>query len=291
MISYQTIGLYGRFLREDIRDLAEEAVRLFQSYGAQVLIPQGEVKAIERARALPLAAFKDKIQLLCIVGGDGTFLRAADLVKGTHVPLIGINKGTLGFLSEIEAHELESLIPRLLQGDFTITSRMRVAGEVLREGRVVAQVDALNDLVFNRDPMQNTAVCDVYFDGQFVDSYKGDGMIFASPTGSTGYSLSAGGPIIYPGTEGIIINAICPHQLGATKLVVPATGTIQVEMGDVGQGVHLFADGQFVGRLQKGDQLKISKSPTDVDVIHVKTHPFFRAVHEKLLKRPPSPPT
>lgn len=288
-MSITHIGLYGRFLREDIRDLAVQAVKLFEAYGARVYVARGEGPSIAGTTALSLEDFQKTIDLLCIVGGDGTFLRAAGLIKETGIPMIGINKGTLGFLSEIEAHEIEELIPRLVKGDFQMNSRMMICGEVWRQGECVLQVEALNDLVFSRDPMQNVAACDVFLDGQFVDSYLGDGMIFATPTGSTGYSLSAGGPIIYPGTEGIIVNAICPHQLGVTKVIVPAESQVHVDIGRTEEGVHFFADGRFVGRLYEGDRLKLTKSKLSINVIHVKIHPFFRAVHEKLLKRPHSP--
>lgn len=284
-MEYKRIGLFGHFADADIRQLAEKTAGMLRTLGAEVYVLASEGITGEAVATLEAAEFPDHIDALLVFGGDGTFLRAADQIKYHAIPMLGINKGHLGFLSEIEADELETVLPRILKGDFSIDDRMMIEASLWRNGVQCHHVVGLNDAVINRDPFQNTVVCETYLEDQLIEVYSGDGLIIATPTGATGYSLSARGPLIYPGTDCMIVNPICPHHLGANAVIVPADGEIRTVIRRSEKKAHLFIDGRFVDHLQVGDVLTVCKADLTVRLIHVKTHPYFNAVRNKLVDR------
>lgn len=285
-MKYGKIGLFGHFLDPEIRQLAEETAVRLHDLGAEVFALETEGLSGDNINILASGVFQAQIDALLVFGGDGTFLRAADQIKYHAIPILGINKGHLGFLSEIEADELPTVIPRILVGDFSIDERMMIEGTVWRDQIKGQSFVGLNDVVVSRDPFQNTVVCETYLEEQLIEVYSGDGLIIATPTGATGYSLSARGPLIYPGTDCMIVNPICPHHLGANAVIVPADGDIRTIIRRSEKNAHLFIDGRFVASLQEGDVLTVCKADMTVQLIHVKTHPYFNAVRNKLLDRP-----
>ncbi len=279
------IGLYANSQREDIRELCACVVDMLHERGVSVYAHQDAAIPVSTLPRLEAANFIDTVDLLLVIGGDGTFLRAAHLVGVYGIPMLGINKGHLGFLSELEEEEFFGAIDDILAGRFSIEPRMMISAEVYRKTAYMGRVSGLNDLVINRNRDDNTIACEVFLGDALVDRYSGDGMIVATPTGSTGYSLSAGGPLIYPGTDCLIVNPICSHFLGTRSVIVPADDAIDVVISRSNDVAYFVADGVLAMELSEGDRLHVTRAKEEIRLVHVREHPFFEAVRNKLLNR------
>ncbi len=183
--------------------------------------------------------------LLIVLGGDGTLLAAARAAAGRRVPILPVNLGGLGFLTSVTLEELYPLLETVLAGQHQTSERVMLQAEVFRGGKKLETQRALNDAVLNKGAVARMIDLDLHIDGDFVSKYKADGLIVSTPTGSTAYSLSAGGPIIYPEVAAFVITPICPHTLSDRPLVVPDTAAIKIECLAEGEGAHLTLDGQI----------------------------------------------
>ena len=185
------------------------------------------------------------------------------------------------FKGNMDIEKLEQLIA----GNYRTEARMTICGELYRDGARICQTVGLNDVTINRDPVENTLELDVYLEEQLVDSYQADGIIIATPTGSTGYSLSAGGPLIYPGTECLIVNPICAHVLGTNAIIVPAAGGIEIHLTRSSKDAYLLTDGRYATHLRQGDTVRVYKAETPTRIVQLEKHQFFETVRNKLLDR------
>lgn len=282
---HQAVGIYYNGNRKDIAQVAQHVAGLFAAH--QVDVFSGDTLQAEQAGIsyLPLSEFLARITLMVVIGGDGTFLRAAAMVREAGIPLIGINQGTLGFLAELELEEFEEKLDRLIAADYAIEERMTISGELYREGACLCKTVGLNEVTINRDPVENTLELGVYLGEELIDSYKADGIIVATPTGSSGYSLSAGGPLIYPGTDCLIVNPICAHMLGTDAVIVPAVGDIRIHLTRSTKDAYLLTDGRYATHLRQGDVVRIYKADTPTRIVHTEKHQFFETVRNKLLDR------
>ena len=282
---HQAVGMYYNVKRNDIAAIAQHVAQLFTE--RQVTVFAGDQLQASRAgiRYLPRPQFLQSISLMVVIGGDGTFLRAASIVRSAGIPMIGINQGTLGFLAELEVEEFEERLDQLIAVDYDIEERMTISGELYRNGACICQTIGLNDVTINRDPVENTLELDVYLKDQLIDSYQADGIIIATPTGSTGYSLSAGGPLIYPGTDCLIVNPICAHVLGTNAIIVPADGGIEVHLTRSLKDAYLLTDGRYATHLRRGDTVRVNKANMPTRIVQLEKHQFFETVRNKLLDR------
>lgn len=219
----------------------------------------GEAESLEH-----LAAHCD---LLVSLGGDGTLLSVAR-AAGTHrVSILGVNLGALGFLTEVNRDELFDVLELFLAGEVQVVSRMRLEVVVRREERELARFQALNEAVVDKDSLSRMIDLRVSADGQSVTTYHADGLIVATPTGSTAYSLSAGGPLIQPGTEVMVLTPICPHALTQRPLVLPHSAFVVIEVQSPESDVSLTVDGQQGLALEDGDRVAIARSPHPVGLV------------------------
>src|ERR1039458_7437180 len=193
---------------------------------------------------LPRERVPETCDMLIVLGGDGTLLSAARAMGRREIPLFPVNLGSLGFLTAITVDELYPQLERALRGEHRIAKRKLMTAEVVRGGEVVASFDALNDAVLTKSSIARMIDLDTYVDEQFVCAYKADGLIIATPTGSTAYSLSAGGPIIFPSVPAICLTPICPHMLTNRPVLVPETSVIRVTSRGPDESVYLTIDGQ-----------------------------------------------
>lgn len=279
------VGIYANSRREDVHRLCVRVADVLKERQVEVYTIINEEPRIGKEYAVNLETFRQKVQLLLVIGGDGTFLRGAKFVGDADIPLLGINKGHLGFLSEIEVEEFFKDIDRILSGKCTIEPRMMIEGTVTRGGKVISCGHALNELVIERQNRENTIGCEVYLGSALIDRYIGDGLIIATPTGSTGYSLSAGGPLIYPGTDCLIVTPICAHFLGTPAVIVPANQSIDVKITKCATSAYVNLDGVNAICLKRGDYVRVQRSDIETQMMHVRRHPFFEAVRNKLLNR------
>jgi NAD+ kinase len=222
--------------------------------------------------------------LVVVLGGDGTLIHAAHLLGGRPVPILGINMGSLGFMTEVPQSEMYVALERVLAGQSTVSPRMKLRIHLHRGGRDGApELDAevLNDAVISKGALSPMAELDTSYGGDYLTTYKADGVIIATPTGSTAYSLAANGPIVYPTMRGMIINPICPHTLTQRPLVVPDDRTINVVLLNDAK-VYLSLDGQTGVPLSRGDRVQVKPSPNRVLLVRNPSFHFFGILRAKL---------
>lgn len=223
----------------------------------------------------------DGASLVIVLGGDGTLLSAARVVAGRNIPLFAINLGHLGFLTSISSADLFPELERALRGEHRIGHRRMVDCELVRSDRVIANYSALNDVVITKSELARMIDLDTHVDNHFVAAYKADGLIIATPTGSTAYSLSAGGPVIFPSVAAFCITPICPHMLTNRPVIVPDTSVIQI-LSHSEDGTFLTIDGQVGEPLEKGDRIVCRSSPNSIQLIRPPKMLFFDVLREKL---------
>ncbi|MBS1829381.1 MAG: NAD(+)/NADH kinase [Acidobacteria bacterium] len=221
-------------------------------------------------------------QLVIVLGGDGTLLSAARAIAGRDIPLFAVNLGGLGFLTAITTEELFPELERALRGEHRIGRRRMLLCEVIRKGKKVCDYEALNDAVITKAALARMANLDTFVDGHFVSTFKADGLIISTPTGSTAYSLSAGGPIIYPSVAAFTITPICPHMLTNRPVIVPDTSVIQIISRDLDDTTYLTIDGQVGEPLQQDDTIICKRSEHSISLVRPPTQLFFDVLRAKL---------
>jgi NAD+ kinase len=223
-----------------------------------------------------------KPDMVIALGGDGTLLSAARVTAPHGVPILGVNMGNLGFLTEVETGNLYGDLERVLKGDFTVDQRMMLQAEVLREGRVIRETGGLNDVVVHKGSLSRILEINFWVEKDFAGSYKGDGIIIASPTGSTAYSLSAGGPVVHPSLEVMVQTWICPHTTTARPSIIPADKHCVIELQAASSEVLLTVDGQTSQPLLKKDQVLVKAAPYKATFIRLTPLNFFSLLKTKL---------
>lgn len=222
--------------------------------------------------------------LVCF-GGDGTILHASKIATRNRVPILGVNMGTMGFMAELESSELE-LLSRLATGDYTVERRMMLRVTVQNEGKVVFEDTALNDAAITKGAVARVIQMSVECDGIVATEFSGDGVIIATPTGSTAYSMSAGGPIVEPSAQNLIITPICAHAIQAKSIVTAPNRTITVKIGKMGRrNAFLSADGGRAFRLSQGDVITIRRAEQETRLIRMKQTSFYEIINNKFYVR------
>lgn len=223
----------------------------------------------------------DSAETVIVLGGDGTLLAAARAVGSREIPIFAVNLGGLGFLTTIKLEQLYPELERALEGKCRIGPRRMLHCEVLRNGERIAVYEALNDAVFSKAEMARMVMIDVHVDAHYVCRYRADGLIVSTPTGSTAYSLSAGGPIIFPTVDTLCLTPICPHMLTNRPVLVPGEAVIRVDILD-DTAPYLTVDGQVGQPLEKGDQVFCKNSKTKVMLIRPPHMLYFDVLRAKL---------
>ncbi len=224
----------------------------------------------------------DGAELLIVLGGDGTLLSAARAVRGRDIPIFAVNLGSLGFLAAIQMDEMYTQLEHALHGDLTIDRRQMLLTELRRDGKLMASYHGLNDMVLAKAEIARMIDLKVLVDGSFVCVYKADGLIVATPTGSTAYSLSAGGPIVFPSVEALSITPICPHTLTNRPVIVPDTSVIETTVLGADNTTYLTIDGQVGELLKKGDLVVCRRSEQSIRLVRPPNLLFFDVLREKL---------
>jgi NAD+ kinase len=237
--------------------------------------------------AVPVAGIpRDEVpegcDLIVVLGGDGTLLSAARAIGRREIPLFPVNLGGLGFLTAISIDELFPELERAFRGEHRIAKRKLLTTEVVRKGEVVASYEALNDAVLTKASIARMIDLDAYVDEQFVCAYKADGLIVSTPTGSTAYSLSAGGPIIFPSVPAICLTPICPHMLTNRPVIVPETSVVRVTSRGPDESVFLTIDGQVGTPIHEGDVLVCRSSHYSLHLVRPPRMMFFDVLRQKL---------
>lgn len=223
-----------------------------------------------------------RADLVIVLGGDGTLIYTARLLAGRGVPILGVNLGSLGFMTEIPVDELFVTLDEVLAGRFKVDSRMKLTCRLVRDGKVVVEDEVLNDVVINKGALARIADHETSIDGVPITTYKADGIILATPTGSTAYSLSAGGPIVHPSVDCTILSPICSHALTQRSIVVPADRTIRVTLRRETADTYLTLDGQTGHPLMGNDCIEVVRSPNRVNLVRNPHMAYFTILRQKL---------
>ncbi|SEL67924.1 NAD+ kinase [Stigmatella aurantiaca] len=223
-----------------------------------------------------------RADLVVVLGGDGTLIYTARLLAGRAVPILGVNLGSLGFMTEVPVEELFYHLDEVLAGRFNVDSRMKLTCRLVREGRSIIEEEVLNDIVINKGALARIADHETSIDGVPITTYKSDGIILATPTGSTAYSLSAGGPIVHPSVDCTILSPICSHALTQRAIVVPADRVIRITLRRETADTYLTLDGQTGHGLQGNDCIEVVRSPNRVNLIRNPRVAYFTILRQRL---------
>ena len=281
MEDIKTVGLIINRYKEDIIEVGLQAKFILNKHQVGVVAIGQEAEAMGM-EPVTEEEFQKRAQLVLVIGGDGTMLRAARTVYEQETPILGINQGHLGFLTEIEVECLEESLLQFLEGDYEIEHRMMLTSRVYRNNKCIDEMNALNDLVVTKGALSRIIKLELYLDGRIVERYYGDGLIFSTPTGSTGYSLSAGGPVVQPEIDLCIVSPICPHSLIARPLIFSPEHTLVVRFGSNYAPAMLTVDGQNGVELKRGDWIEIKKAKYDTSLVVLKKKNFFSVLRGKL---------
>lgn len=273
--------IYTNFHKDEQGQVTGKITEYLENKGQKVTPVTRQDGAVMPAEEIPADAF-----CMLVLGGDGTMLRAARDTKHVDIPLIGVNLGTLGYMTEIEESGIEDALDKLIADEFQMVSRMMLDGTVYGEDGQDRKERALNDIVISRSGSLQINKVRVYVNGKFLKDYDADGIIVTTPTGSTGYNLSAGGPIVDPKAELIMLTPICPHTLNARSIIFSSEDVVEIEIlaGKEGQPQKMEAsfDGANIIPMKTGDRVKIVKSEKTTEIIHINQVNFLEVLHEKM---------
>jgi len=222
------------------------------------------------------------VDLILVLGGDGTMISTARMIGDAEVPVIGVNYGGLGYLAEFPIDELFPALEAILAGNYNVERRVMLSVELRRGEELVTKNRVLNDVVMNKSALARIIEIEAFLNDQFVNSFRADGLIVSTPTGSTAYNLSAGGPVIYPSMNAIVITPICPFTLSNRPIVVPDDSMIEVRLMTDNEDVALTLDGQVGFPLQVGDRVVIRKSRTNFSLVQPANRNYFDVLRDKL---------
>jgi NAD+ kinase len=280
----KTVGIISRPRREDIALVVPQLVNWLQAHGAEVSCDSetsdclGSPAAQTRKREdLPGSA-----DLLIVLGGDGTLLSAARLAAERKVPILPVNLGGLGFLTTVSQDEIYSILEEIFTGKHRVSERVMLEAEVVRAGAVLRRQIALNDAVLNKAALARIMDLELRIDGEYVTTYKADGLILSSPTGSTAYSLAAGGPIVHPAVEAFVVTPICPHTLTNRPIVIPDSVTIEIDFKAEDGLVYLTLDGQVGVELARGDHIRVRKAAEKLRLVRPAKKTYYQILRNKL---------
>ncbi len=263
-VQVSRIGIVVKQRNEEAADLAMKLSELLVKRGCQVAFSEESqsdlLQKINGAAFDKKAALIQKSDLVLVLGGDGTYISVARLMKEKSIPVLGVNMGQLGFLTEIKKEEIEEVLVSILdRGECQVSERSFLSVRLERNGKVLDRGIIVNDAVIAKGAIARIISLDLYVDGTWVNKVRADGLIVSTPTGSTAYSLAAGGPIIEPTLGATVIAAICPHSLAFRPLVLPIDAQITLELGELSGAVYLTLDGQDVEELEKGDRVHVQR--------------------------------
>lgn len=281
--AFKTVAVVGKTDATSLPHILDELSAVLRSNGAAILMdpPTAGVAHVKPDKTLDLSALPAKADLAIIVGGDGTLISSARLMAEHGVPLVGVNLGRLGFLTDIPADNAAPAIEAVLNGDFTPEQRLLLAGSVRRGNQTMLTASAMNDVVVSRGAVGSMIEFAVTVDGEFIYTLRADGLIVATPTGSTAYALSAGGPILHPALQAMALVPISPHTLSNRPVVIRSSSRVEITLV---RGVDARAnfDVQAHFTLEPGDVVSVAASARPATLLHPKGYRYFSMLRQKL---------
>ena len=281
--AFSRVALVGKFQADGIQEHLTSLAKLLSDLGCEVFVESATASHL-RLESYPtkqVDEFAENIDLAIVLGGDGTMLGIGRQLAGSNVPLLGVNMGRLGYMTDIPIQAVQTTLPKMLAGEYEADNRALLDAVVLRKGKTINRALALNDVVVNRSGISGMVELAVRVNGSFMYKQRSDGLIVSTPTGSTAYALSAGGPILHPRVAGILLVPIAPHSLSNRPIVLPYDAVTSIEVIE-GRGVIVNFDMQSQTNLQTGDQIEVRQSEKFITLLHPRSHSDYKTLREKL---------
>ncbi len=280
----RTVGIIARPRRDDIARVVPPLIAWLRARDVTVVCDSevGDCIGNLAGETLQREEIPVRSDLLIVLGGDGTLLSAARITAERKVPILAVNLGGLGFLTTVSQDELYPILEEIFSGKHRVSERVMLEAEIVRDGTVIRRQIALNDAVLNKEALARIMDLELRINGEYVTTYKADGLILSTPTGSTAYSLAAGGPIVYPTVEAFIVTPICPHTLTNRPLVIPDSAKIEISCRAGDDSAFLTLDGQVGIELAHGDYIRVHKAPDRLYLVRPERKTYFQILRSKL---------
>ncbi len=285
MSEFATIGITGRLDSDQAVYTLNRLIAFLQAQSIKLVIEQGTAQVLSGngGEVVSREELGKRCDLVIVVGGDGSMLWAADALAKYNVPLLGVNQGRLGFLTDIRPDQIEALVAEVLAGKYITETRFMLGMSVTRDGKVIGQGESLNDVVMHPGQLIRMIEFELYIDEEFVYSQRSDGIIVSTPTGSTAYGLSAGGPLVHPRMDAIVLVPLNPHTLSSRSIVVDGSSEIKLLIGKNNTvKPHITCDGHSHVETEPGDVVHVHKHPWKLHLVHPLNHNFYEACRSKL---------
>ena len=276
------IGILAKLDKQEALDVAKKLIAWLEDKKVEAFVDTVLADKIGYKKGVDRKKIPSMVEMLVVLGGDGTLLSAARIVGTKEIPILGVNLGSLGFLTEITLDELYSVLEKILQGTFETNERMMLSVTVTRWGEEIGQYSGLNEAVINKGTWTKIIDLETWINDEYINTYRADGLIIATPTGSTAYSLSAGGPIIYPSIHSIAISPICSYTMTNRPIVVPDDVTVKVILKTPESDAQLTLDGQVRCPLKVGDAVEVKKAESHIYLIKSPTKSYYEVLKSKL---------
>lgn len=276
------VGIYAKRNHPDVARLAKEAAEWLAERKIDVYLEEELAASMEQSGGYPGGAIPALVDLIVVLGGDGTLISVARQIGDLRIPILGVNLGSLGFLTEITLSEFFPVLQDVLNGKFKLSHRIMLEAVVRREGKPVGRFRVLNDVVINKGALARILDMKASVNDDYLTTFRADGLIISTPTGSTAYNLAAGGPIVYPGLQCLLISPICPHMLTNRPIIVSDGATVKIEVNFEDEEVMFTADGQVGMKLQGGDIVEVRKARSSTLLVKSPTKDYFEVLRTKL---------
>ena len=285
--SFQTIGLIGKFNDNSVQRMLTRIISHLHEKGCTVLLDDNSAALVEALPQGVVVASREQIGETCdlavVVAGDGTLLNVARSLVDYGVPLLGVNLGRLGFLVDVCPEQIEPLLDEILGGRYDAEDRILLQARIVRDGETISESTAFNDVVVHKWEAARMIEIETSVGGQFLNRSRSDGLIVSTPTGSTAYALSGGGPILHPALETIVLVPICPHTMSLRPLVLSAASELEIVVNrENNESAQVTCDGQVSLALQPGDRILVNRLARKIRLLHPQGHDYFDILRNKL---------
>ncbi|OGW51549.1 MAG: NAD(+) kinase [Nitrospirae bacterium RBG_19FT_COMBO_42_15] len=276
------IGIIIKPRKPEAKDVLNKLITWLESHKIEAVLDVDTANIVNIKSKYQKSQIASLVDMIIVLGGDGTLLGVARLTIEKGIPILGVNLGGLGFLTEVTLDELYPTLEKVINGEFIIDERMMLMTHIHRQGETLAQSPVLNDIVINHGIVARMIILDIFVNSQFVTSLRGDGLIISTPTGSTAYSLSAGGPIIHPTVSAIMLTPVCPHTLTNRPIVIPSNVKIEAILKTEDEGAMVTFDGQVGFSLKKEDIVEVHSAEARIKLIRSPEKNYYEVLRKKL---------
>jgi len=282
-MNIKTIGIIAKDKGEAVTKTVKQLVSFLSEASCNIVFDNSADGIIENTQSVDRETLARQSDLAIVVGGDGTFLSAVRSLADLNIPILGINLGRLGFLVDISPDEMFEHLEQIMQGNYVEECRFLLQAQVIRDGQVISEADAFNDVVVHIRDVARMIEFETYINGQFVNFQRSDGLVVSTPTGSTAYALSSGGPLLHATLDAMVLVPICPHTLTNRPLVINADSIVEIVIGESKQSTsQVTFDGQTAFDVKPGDKIVIAKKKNTINLIHPSAYDYYEILRAKL---------